>query len=68
MHQTHQTQVFLIADKIADIDVVVTYKPTTEIWVDINMKPKQGAAFQLDWSKMMNCPIDLPDHLRYQLP
>ena len=51
---------FFVTDKIEEGEVSVEYKPTTEMWTDINTKPKQGRSFRVDRSLMMNCPVDLP--------
>ena len=58
---------FFITNKIEDGKVNMEYKPTGEIWTDINTKPKKGKAFQIDWSKMMNCPVDLPANIDVEL-
>eukprot|EP00804_Cyclotella_cryptica_P012632 CCRYP_016920-RB/>CCRYP_016920-RB protein AED:0.72 eAED:0.42 QI:0/-1/0/1/-1/0/1/0/139 len=50
---------FFVADRVADRDLVVKHVPTTEMWADMNAKPKQGLAFKTDRSKMMNCELEL---------
>ncbi len=57
---------FFVTDKVADGDILVEYKPTTAMWADISTKPKQGSAFRLDRSEMMNCPVDLPDSIPFK--
>ena len=39
--------------------MVIKHTPTESMWADMNTKPKQGRAFHIDRSKMMNCPEDL---------
>jgi hypothetical protein len=50
---------FFVTDKVADGDVVIKHMPTEAMWADMNTKPKQGRAFRIDRSQMMNCPEDL---------
>eukprot|EP00804_Cyclotella_cryptica_P030535 CCRYP_020167-RA/>CCRYP_020167-RA protein AED:0.47 eAED:0.47 QI:0/-1/0/1/-1/0/1/0/307 len=50
---------FFVTDKVADGDVVIKHTPTETMWADMNTKPKQGRAFRIDRSYMMNCPEDL---------
>ena len=50
---------FFVTDKVADGDVIIKHTPTETMWADMNTKPKQGRAFRIDRSKMMNCPEDL---------
>ena len=52
---------FFVKDKIEQGEVAVTYKPTEEMWIDVNTKPKQGTPFRVDRSHMMNCPLTWPD-------
>ena len=40
---------------------MVEYKPTEEMWIDVNTKPKGGTPYKIDRSKIMNCPIHIPD-------
>eukprot|EP00804_Cyclotella_cryptica_P023105 CCRYP_000347-RE/>CCRYP_000347-RE protein AED:0.29 eAED:0.21 QI:0/-1/0/1/-1/0/1/0/371 len=50
---------FFVTDKVADGDVVIKHTPTETMWADMNTKPKQGKAFRVDRSYMMNCPVEL---------
>ena len=52
---------FFITDIIEQGDIVVEWKPTDEMWIDINTKPKMGLPFRKDRAMLMNCPINLPD-------
>jgi hypothetical protein len=47
---------FFVTDKVADGDVIIKHTPTETMWADMNTKPKQGRAFRIDRSRMMNCP------------
>eukprot|EP00804_Cyclotella_cryptica_P030825 CCRYP_015076-RA/>CCRYP_015076-RA protein AED:0.63 eAED:0.44 QI:0/-1/0/1/-1/1/1/0/196 len=49
---------FFVTDKVAEGDVLIKHTPTETMWADMNTKPKQGRAFRVDRSKMMNCPED----------
>ena len=42
-------------------DVKIEHKPTGEMWIDMNTKPKQGTPFRTDRSHMMNCPLNVMD-------
>eukprot|EP00804_Cyclotella_cryptica_P016675 CCRYP_001993-RA/>CCRYP_001993-RA protein AED:0.60 eAED:0.37 QI:0/-1/0/1/-1/0/1/0/214 len=50
---------FFVTDKVADGHVLIKHTPTKTMWADMNTKPKQGRAFRVDRSKMMNCPEEL---------
>ena len=52
---------FFITDMIEQGDVVVEWKPTDDMWIDINNKPKMGLPFRKDRAMLMNFPINLPD-------
>jgi hypothetical protein len=41
-----KSKYFFITDKIEQGDVIVEYKPTGEMWCDINTKLKEGAGFK----------------------
>ena len=56
-----RSKYFFVTDKIAQGDIQVAHKPTDEMWIDMNTKPKQGTPFRKDRSLLMNCPIDVPD-------
>lgn len=56
-----KSKYFFVKDRVDDGEVIIHHKPTTEMWIDINTKPKQGRPFRVDRSFIMNCPIDLPD-------
>ena len=56
-----KTKFFFITDKIEQGEAVVEYKPTEEMWIDVNTKPKCGTPYKVDRSKVMNCPIHIPD-------
>ena len=51
---------FFATNKIEEGEVSVEYKPTAEMWTDINNKSKQGRSFCVNRSLMMNCPVNLP--------
>ena len=52
---------FFVTDKVAKGEVVIEHKPTKEMWIDVNIKPKQGTPFKIDRGYLMNCPINVPD-------
>ena len=52
---------FFVTDKVAKGEVVIAHKPTKEMWIDVNTKPKQGTPFRIDRSLLMNCPVNVPD-------
>eukprot|EP00984_Skeletonema_dohrnii_P016801 scaffold7524_cov79-Skeletonema_dohrnii-CCMP3373.AAC.1 len=56
---------FLVTDRVAQAltqgDIVIEHKPTGEMWIDMNTKPKQGTPFRTDRSLMMNCPLNVAD-------
>lgn len=52
-----------MTDKVIDGDIQVKHIPTDKMWANMNTKPKQGNAFSLDRSKMMNCDINLSDEV-----
>ena len=52
---------FFITDRIEAGDVEVEYCPTEEMWADVLNKPKQGKAFRVDRSYLMNVPEDYDD-------
>ena len=56
-----KTKFFFITDKVEQGEAVVEYKPTEEMWIDVNTKPKCGTPYKVDRSKIMNCPIHIPD-------
>jgi len=39
----------------------VEYLPTEQMWINVNTKLKQGLSFSKDHTKVMNCPIDIPN-------
>ena len=52
---------FITTDKAADGDVVVKHVLTEHMEADMNSKPKQGNAYPVDHSYMMNCNVMLPE-------
>ncbi len=52
---------FFMKDKVESGDIKLEYKLTEDMWIDVNTKLKQGQAFQIDCSHIMNCPINIPD-------
>ena len=52
---------FFVTDKVAKGEVVIAHKPTKEMWIDVNTKPKKGTPFRVDRSLLMNCPVNVPD-------
>ena len=55
---------FFITDRIKQGDIVVEHKPTEEMWIDMQTKPKQGLPYRRDRSMLMNCPLDIPDETK----
>lgn len=49
--------------KVADSEVVVKHTLTSQMWADMNTKPKQGRSFRTDRSVMMNCDLELSGEL-----
>ena len=56
-----KSKYFFVTDKVAKGEVVIEHKPTKEMWIDVNTKPKQGTPFKIDRDYLMNCPINVPD-------
>ncbi len=54
-------QNFFVKDKVACGEIKLKYKPTEDMWVNVNTKPKKGWAYQIDCGHIMNCVIDIPD-------
>ena len=54
-----------MVDKIALGELEVVYKPTDEMWADINTKPRQGRGFREFRAKLMNCPVNYNDTTTY---
>ena len=52
---------FFVTDRVEQGDVKIEHKPTGEMWIDMNTKPKQGTPFRTDRSHMMNCPLNVMD-------
>lgn len=52
---------YFVKDKVEDGDIVVKHKPTDEMWINVNTKPKIGRPYRVDRSLIMNCPVDIPD-------
>ena len=52
---------YFVKDKVEDGDIVVKHKPTDEMWIDVNTKPKTGRPYRVDRSLIMNYPVDIPD-------
>ena len=62
VYKTHQIQVLLCDRQSCHKgEVVIEHKPTKEMWIDVNTKPKQGTPFKIDRGYLMNCPINVPD-------
>jgi hypothetical protein len=52
---------FFIADRVSAGEIAIEHMPTEDVWIDGNTKPNEGRRFRVDRSKIMNCPIDVPD-------
>ncbi len=52
---------FLIKDKVDREEITIKHCPTEQMWMDINAKPKQGAAFQAFRGHVMGIPADYND-------
>lgn len=52
---------FFVKDKIMQGEIIVEHAPTQWMWVYILTKPKQGEPFHINRSKLMACPINVPD-------
>lgn len=52
---------FFVTDKVEQgEEAEIEYKPTGQMWIDINTKRKEGTAYKTDRLLTMNCPIHLP--------
>ena len=51
----------LATDKIAQGDLSVEYRPTKEMWADVNTKPLQGKLFHEMRAQLMGVPVDYDD-------
>jgi hypothetical protein len=58
-----KSKYFFITDKVEQGDVIVEYKPTDDMWCDVNTKPKEGMGFKKDRAMHQNCPLEWPDEL-----
>ena len=52
---------FFIQDKINQGEISIEHRPTDQMWIDINLKPKQGQLFRQFCSKLMGVPEDYND-------
>ena len=52
---------FFIKDVIERGEAELEHCPTKQMWVDVLTKPLQGHAFHLMRSKLMGCPMYLPE-------
>ncbi len=52
---------FLIKDKVDREEITIKHCPTEQMWMDINTKPKQGAAFRAFRGHVMGIPADYND-------
>jgi hypothetical protein len=52
---------FLIKDKVNREEITIEHCPTEQMWTDMNMKPKQGAAFRAFRGHVMGIPPDYND-------
>ncbi len=48
---------FLIKDKVDWEEIIIKHCPTEQMWMDINTKPKQGAAFQAFRGHVVGIPL-----------
>jgi hypothetical protein len=48
-------------DYIERGEINAVHCPAETMWADVLNKPKQGAAFRLDRSHLMNVPVDYDD-------
>ena len=56
-----KSKFFFITDKVEQGEAEIEYKPTGQMWIDINTKPKCGTPYKTDRALMMNCDVDIPD-------
>ena len=56
-----KSRYFFIKDKVDSGEVEIAHRPTNEMWSDVLTKPKQGKAFRIDRSMLMNCCEDYSD-------
>ena len=56
-----KTKFFFITDKVQQGEAAIEYKPTGDMWIDVNTKPKGGTPYKVDRGYIMNCPIHIPD-------
>ncbi len=47
---------FYIKEKVDDGEIVIEHRPTEQMWMDINTKPKQGKVFREFRGHMMGIP------------
>jgi hypothetical protein len=52
---------FLVKDYIKRGKIKAVHCPAETMWADVLNKPKQGAAFRLDCSHLINVPVDYDD-------
>ena len=49
---------YLIKDKVDQKKINIEHCPTEQMWMDMNMKPKQGSAFRVFRGHVMGIPAD----------
>ena len=52
---------YLVTDKIAQGDLSLEYRPTKEMWADVNTKPLQGKLFREMKAQLMGVLVDYDD-------
>ena len=58
---------FFITEKFEQGEIKVEHMPTNRVWIDVNTKPKQGQPFRVDHRMIMNCPLNLPASLVFEV-
>ena len=61
--KTHKSKVFLTKDYHDREKIEFAKCHTTQMWVDMLTKPKQGTPFRTDRSMLMNVDINYEDEL-----
>ena len=56
-----KSRYFFVKDKIDKGEFEVHHEPSERMWSDMLTKPKQGMAFRVDRSHLMNVPEDYND-------
>ena len=59
---------FYVKHCVDEGDIEIRKRDTEEMWSDVWTKPKVGAPFKKDRSKIMNCPLEWPDETIHGSP